>query len=149
MREIVENNFINLDNLGLPHPPVETSDVPAGWTSVPVELDSDGHIINAAMVAGSVGMQISSSGKALHIGKGEIGVDTVQPLSGWWMYETSKYSSQPWFLKLNVQSWLTCHVETEDEILEEKRVIYEERRKMHSFYPEWKGKESLGWLGEY
>jgi hypothetical protein len=57
---------------------------------VPVELNDNGFIINAAMVAGSVGMQISSSGKELHSGNGETGVDTVRPLSGWWMYETSK-----------------------------------------------------------
>ena len=43
------------------------------------------------MVAGSIGMQISSSGTELHSGNGERGVDTVQPMSGWWMYETSKY----------------------------------------------------------
>jgi hypothetical protein len=69
--------------------------VPAGWTSVPVELNDSGNIINAAMVAGSVGMQILSSGNELEVGNGETGVDTVQPLSGWWMYETSKYSSKP------------------------------------------------------
>jgi hypothetical protein len=68
---------------------VETSDVPAGWTSVPVELDDDGVITNAAMVAGSVGMRISSSGTKLE--SGQTGVDTVQPTSGWWMYETSAY----------------------------------------------------------
>jgi hypothetical protein len=43
------------------YPIVETSDVPAGWTSVPVESDGNGEITNAAMVAGSVGMRISSS----------------------------------------------------------------------------------------
>jgi hypothetical protein len=43
------------------------------------------------MVAGSIGMQISSSGTELHSGNGERGVDTVQPMSGWWMYETSKH----------------------------------------------------------
>jgi len=71
------------------YPIVETSDVPAGWNSVPVELDDKGEITNAAMVAGSVGMRISSSGTKLE--SGETGVDTVQPASGWWMYEISKY----------------------------------------------------------
>ncbi|KAE9381225.1 hypothetical protein N431DRAFT_359019 [Stipitochalara longipes BDJ] len=106
---------------------IDSEDVPAGWTSVPVELNDDGFIYNAAMVAGSVGMQISSSGTKLHGWKGGKGIDTVQPLSGWWMYETR----------------------TEDEILEEKRIRYEEMRKNSSFLPEWKGKESLMWLGEY
>jgi hypothetical protein len=54
-------------------------------------LDDNGLIANAAMVAGSIAMQISSSGTELHSGNGETGVDTVQPMSGWWMYETSKY----------------------------------------------------------
>jgi hypothetical protein len=58
---------------------------------VPVDLDNSGLITKAAMVAGSIGMQISSSGTELHSGNGETGVDTVQPMSGWWMYETSKY----------------------------------------------------------
>lgn len=31
---------------------VETDDIPAGWVSVPVELDDNGDITNAAMVAG-------------------------------------------------------------------------------------------------
>lgn len=70
---------------------VETEDVPAGWASVPVILDDNGHITNAIMVAGSIGMQVSSSGKELHSGNGEVGIDTIQPLSGWWMYESSRY----------------------------------------------------------
>jgi hypothetical protein len=43
------------------------------------------------MVAGSVGMKISNSGFELQSGNGDTGIDTVQPASGWWMYETSKY----------------------------------------------------------
>jgi hypothetical protein len=58
---------------------VETSAVPAGWTSVPVELDDNGEITNAAMVTGSVGIRISSSGTKIE--SGEMGVDTVQSTS--------------------------------------------------------------------
>lgn len=65
--------------------------MPAAWASVPVVLDDNGHITNAAMVAGSVGMKISNSGFELQSGNGDTGIDTVQPASGWWMYETSKY----------------------------------------------------------
>lgn len=104
---------------------IETDDVPAGWTSVPVELDDDGNITNAAMVAGSVGMRISSSGLELHSGNGETGIDTVQPASGWWMYETM----------------------SEEEILEEKRKQYEKLREQYpQIYPEWKGAESVAWM---
>jgi hypothetical protein len=77
--------------------------VPAGWTSVPVELDNNGEMINAAMVAGSVGMRILSSGTELE--SGETGIDTVQPVSGWWMYETSEYFGTP--LCLNLENLTT------------------------------------------
>ncbi|PMD19673.1 hypothetical protein NA56DRAFT_750369 [Hyaloscypha hepaticicola] len=94
---------------------------------IPVDLDDNGLITNAAMVAGSIGMQISSSGTELHSGNGEMGVDTLQPMSGWWMYETK----------------------TEDELLEEKRVAYEEKRKVfpHYQFPEWNEKESVAYMG--
>jgi hypothetical protein len=55
------------------------------------------------MVAGSVGMRISRSGVKLE--SGETGVDTVQPASGWWMYETSKYFGT--LLSLNLESLTT------------------------------------------
>ena len=51
-----------------------------------MELDNDGTIIPSMMVAGSVGIRISSSGELLH-NKDETGLDTVQAESGWWMYE--------------------------------------------------------------
>jgi hypothetical protein len=43
---------------------------------------------DSMMVAGSVGMRISSSGELLHE-KEETGLDTLQPESGWWIYETA------------------------------------------------------------
>jgi Domain of unknown function (DUF4419) len=66
---------------------IETTDVPPGWASVPVKLDDDGNITWTVMVAGSVGMKVTSSGKDLHERPGETGLDTLSVESGWWMYE--------------------------------------------------------------
>jgi hypothetical protein len=74
------------------------------------------------MVAGSVGMQISSSNPDIN---GTL--DTVQPGSGWWMYE----------------------VKSQEERLEEARKKYEELAKRYSRLqvPEFTGIESLAYFG--
>lgn len=59
--------------------------IPHGYASVPVKLDDNGIITNAEMVAGSIGMKVSSSGTDL--ADGLTGLDTLQPRSGWCMYE--------------------------------------------------------------
>jgi hypothetical protein len=51
-----------------------------------VKLIDDFNEIESMMVAGSVGLRISSSGELLHE-KDKTGLDTVQPESGWWIYE--------------------------------------------------------------
>jgi hypothetical protein len=68
---------------------VSTKDVPPGFASVPVEIDDNGIRIHTRMVAGSVGLRVSSSGELLEgkNGKREAGLDTLQPESGWWIYE--------------------------------------------------------------
>lgn len=66
---------------------IETSDVPSGRASVPVELNDDGFITKCGMAAGLVGTRYSSSGKDLHERDGQKGLDTISPVSGWWMYE--------------------------------------------------------------
>lgn len=60
---------------------IESNDVPPGYTSVPVKVDDNGDIFQARMIAGSVGMKFSSSQGAGH------DPDTIQPESGWWMFE--------------------------------------------------------------
>ena len=65
---------------------VDTSKIPPGYATVPVELNDNGAITNAEMVAGSLGMMVSSSGLELAEGK-EGKYDTVQPTTGWCMYE--------------------------------------------------------------
>ena len=86
--------------------------LPNGFASVPVKVNDNGKIIWTRMVAGSVGLQLTSTGEALEqkpemvldretwtlVPKYENqtkkpGLDTVQPLLGWWMYEVNDSES--------------------------------------------------------
>lgn len=83
---------------------VDIGNIPAGYTSAPVTVDDNGLVYKTKMVAGSVGIQGWSSGEYLDepnapgervvVRRGEpdtsrqvTGLDSIQPLSGWWMYE--------------------------------------------------------------
>ncbi|KAI0096544.1 hypothetical protein F4814DRAFT_435045 [Daldinia grandis] len=77
---------------------VDMSDIQDAYTSVPVTVDDNGEIHNTRLVAGSIGMAVSTSGELLESessyfkpGRPELsdktGPDTLQPVSGWWMYE--------------------------------------------------------------
>lgn len=109
-REIAVRNFEETTFLR-----VDDEDIPDAFVSVPVEvIESDGLVVlnkyATKMVAGSVGIQVTSSGELLDEGGGhdggfrlvngqyvpfkitakvgeKVGRDTLQPLSGWWMYE--------------------------------------------------------------
>lgn len=67
---------------------LDLDEIPAGYGSVPVKFDDNGYRFEAIMVAGSVGFNATSSGKPLADGK--IGKDTLQPVTGWWMFEKKK-----------------------------------------------------------
>ncbi|KAJ5165659.1 uncharacterized protein N7500_007489 [Penicillium coprophilum] len=93
---------------------IDTDDVPSGFASVPVTVDDDGIIYETMMLAGLIGIQATSSGVMLdgtryHNDKNsyrrgadgqlepvvytvplpteEAGLDSIQPVSGWWIYE--------------------------------------------------------------
>jgi hypothetical protein len=89
---------------------VDTSDIPEAYVSVPVTVDDNGVVFKTRMVAGLVGIKVSSSGEKLDISnrpnvwvedepagsklKEDIsdedkvtGLDSLQPAAGWWMYE--------------------------------------------------------------
>ena len=92
---------------------VNTEKIPSGFVSVPVTVDDNGTIYKTKMVAGSVGIEVRSSGLPVdesyshsdpitfRIGpNGErvpstvqpevretVGLDSIQPASGWWMYK--------------------------------------------------------------
>ncbi|KAI3331481.1 hypothetical protein HD806DRAFT_477464 [Xylariaceae sp. AK1471] len=78
---------------------LDMDDIPVGYVSVPVTVDDNGHEIKTRMVAGSVGIAASSSGDKLDTSwthapvKTEVGdmtgLDSLQPVSGWWMYEVA------------------------------------------------------------
>lgn len=70
---------------GIEYYSVQSRDVPSGYLTVPVKVDDNGDEFDAEMVAGSTGTICSSSGEETE--EGLAGLDTVEPLSGWWMYE--------------------------------------------------------------
>ncbi len=102
---------------GVKYHVIDTSDVPSGFASVPVKVNDNGKIYNTTMVAGSIGMQVTSSGQMLdgtrdHKGEyydyaGELveyiptpgteqpGLDSLQALSGWFMYEKKPEKTLP------------------------------------------------------
>lgn len=95
---------------------VDTNDIPSGYVSVPVTVDDHGRLYKTRMMAGSVGIQLRRSGlpvdqsrghmygssfawgtngETTHAGGGPgvgypVDLDTLQPASGWWMYEIAK-----------------------------------------------------------
>ena len=109
------NAGYELDNVLFPR--VDTNKIPSGFASVPVKVDDNGKIYRTKMLAGSVGIQGSSSGQMTedtlsHKGSftmgndkqgkmtlqpvhpmkaneaaGTPGLDSLQPVTGWWMYE--------------------------------------------------------------
>ena len=52
---------------------------------MPVQVNDNGYIFDTLTVAGSVGMNCSSSGEELAVGKKWF--DTVAAQTGWWMFE--------------------------------------------------------------
>lgn len=79
-----QRQYLCLD--GVIYHQIKSNEVPPGFSAVPVQVDDNGYIFDALMVAGSVGMNGSSSGEELAEGKN--GFDTVAAQTGWWMFET-------------------------------------------------------------
>lgn len=77
---------------GISYHPVDTDDIPSGFASVPVKVDDNGSIHHTKMIAGSFGIQATSfsgvciGSHALTTKENEK-LDSIQPLSGWLMYE--------------------------------------------------------------
>jgi hypothetical protein len=95
---------------------VDTKDIPNAYVSVPVVVVDNGREHKTKMVAGLVGIAASSSGQKLDISTnhkhmkrtnpfaepefvdispivGDIsGLDSLQPVSGWWMYEVADWA---------------------------------------------------------
>lgn len=86
------------------YPYVDIDSVPLGFASVPVSVDDNGHHYEATMVAGSVGIsafssnssttapialenQAAQTSESSDTASNAVFRDTIQPISGWWMYE--------------------------------------------------------------
>ncbi|KAE8366549.1 hypothetical protein BDV27DRAFT_143537 [Aspergillus caelatus] len=65
---------------------VDTSDIPCGFASVPVKVNDNGDEYNTRMVAGLVGIQATSSADDRRP-RQNTSLSSIQPVSGWWMYE--------------------------------------------------------------
>ena len=74
-------NVPKLELDGVAYHVLEADDIPSGYTSVPVKVDDNGFVFMAKMIAGSVGTRY-------------IGGNTIQPESGWWMFEDDKGQSE-------------------------------------------------------
>ncbi|KAJ7608238.1 hypothetical protein FB45DRAFT_389662 [Roridomyces roridus] len=68
---------------GSPFHTVMSYDMPPAYAQVDVKLDDNGVEIDSFMLAGMIGMQVSSSGDVGLSSSGEN--DTVRPLAGWWI----------------------------------------------------------------
>ncbi|KAJ7124235.1 hypothetical protein C8R44DRAFT_852206 [Mycena epipterygia] len=68
---------------GTPYHRVDTTEVPPGYAEVEVSLDDNGDIFDCFMVAGMVGMHVSSSQDLALSLTGQD--DTLQPAAGWWI----------------------------------------------------------------
>lgn len=64
---------------------VDMSDVPNGFTTVPVRIEDNGEVVEAEMLAGSVGINCTSS--MTPSADGTMGLDTMQNHHGWFIYE--------------------------------------------------------------
>ena len=69
---------------------VDSIDVPEGFSSVPVKIDDNGYELEALMIAGSVGINVTYSGEKHTAEDNKIGNDTLAPASGWWMFAKKK-----------------------------------------------------------
>lgn len=101
---------------GVDYHQVDTSKIPSGYASVPVLINDNGSLHKTRIVAGLIGIQASSSGKMMDKSEGHAdrkeyklvdggyvpvdwvppepteqpGLDSLQPLSGWIMYEVGE-----------------------------------------------------------
>jgi len=66
---------------GIRYPSIDSRRIPPGWSKVPVEINDNGAVFMTEMTAGSVGMACSSS-------SGGPSLDTLQPITAWWIRKT-------------------------------------------------------------
>ncbi|KAL1793392.1 hypothetical protein ACET3X_008374 [Alternaria dauci] len=79
------SNQDELELDGVSYHQVDTSDIPSGFASVPVLVDDNGKEYKTKMIAGSLGIKVTSKDDS-QAGT-EKKLDSLQSLSGWMMYE--------------------------------------------------------------
>lgn len=73
---------------GIAYPTVGVGNAPAGLASVPVLINNVGHEFSATMLAGSFGISAGeTAGSSSDSTNARSMLTTIQPLSGWLMYE--------------------------------------------------------------
>ncbi|KAJ7608236.1 hypothetical protein FB45DRAFT_982649 [Roridomyces roridus] len=77
----IHKNRVGFDNT--PYHTVMTYDVSPAYAEVDVKLNDNGEEIDSFMLAGMVGMHVSSSGDVGLSSSGKN--DTVRPVAGWWI----------------------------------------------------------------
>ncbi|KAI4644011.1 uncharacterized protein J4E78_009793 [Alternaria triticimaculans] len=89
-----DKQLLELD--GVSYHRVDTDDIPSGFASVPVLVNDNGTEYKTKMVAGSLGIEITSSNDS-DAGAEEKKLDSLQSLSGWMMYEIDPAPKKnPW-----------------------------------------------------
>ncbi|XRM43809.1 hypothetical protein ABZX51_006964 [Aspergillus tubingensis] len=75
---------------------VDFDDIPGAFASVPMKVNDNGTEYETELVAGVIGIQ-ASGGKqtTAAIGDAEAQQDTIQPASGWWIYEKEPAAENP------------------------------------------------------
>ena len=72
---------------GVTYHKVMSNEVPPGYTSVPVKFDEHGTLFDSMMVAGSVGINCTSSGDEMD--GAVVGLNTMSAETGWWIFEST------------------------------------------------------------
>lgn len=113
-RPIVNRSGCVLDGISFPR--LDTNDIPPAFASVPVKVNDNGVEYDTVMVAGLVGIQASADGSSLdqktnieheHHDSNQnestpdaatestknLELNSIRPVSGWWMYQLGKKPS--------------------------------------------------------
>ncbi|KAI9763061.1 MAG: hypothetical protein M1840_000952 [Geoglossum simile] len=82
---------------GVTYHSVDTDDIPVGYASVPMKVSDNGILLNTIMVAGSIGFRASS--------RGVVGLDTLQPVVGWWIFESKSHEELDALAIAEAEQW--------------------------------------------
>lgn len=77
---------------GIQYPIIRPNAIPPGWSKVPVTVNDNGDKFQAQMFAGCAGYSCSSSGQPME--NGMVGLDTICPQAGWWMFQDNSENKE-------------------------------------------------------